>query len=156
MIWFWQFIYYPWIFSNSTFKLQIEVSKMSKIKSIFKCQMCWFYSKWPLTNYTPHGYSGPFCFHYMLGCLGVTPGNIHCHCISSTLQVCLGVQPLQLKVPPALSLLQGFSSFKVHQSHGNVFKMWIPGPDTRQILSKQEMGICICNKSPGWFWYRWS
>ena len=42
------------------------------------------------------------------------------------------------------------------QSHGNVFKMWIPGPDTPQILSKQEMGICICNKSPGWFWYRWS
>lgn len=65
-----------------------------KIKSIFKCQMCWFYSKRPLTNYMPHGYSGPFCFHYMLGCLGVTPGNIHCHCISSTLQVCLGVQPL--------------------------------------------------------------
>ena len=85
--------------------------------------MCWFYSKWPPTNYIPRGYSGPFYFHYMPGCLGVTPGNIHCHWISPILQVCLGVQPLQLEVPPALSLLQGFSSFKVHQSHGNVFKM---------------------------------
>lgn len=101
--------------------------------------MCWFYSKWPLTNYIPHGYSGPFYFHYMQGCLGVTPGTIHCHWTSSTLHVCLGVQPLQLKVPPALSLLPGFLSFKVHQSHGNVFKMWIPGSDTLQILSKQEI-----------------